>query len=126
MTDKHPAINVRRPTSELDLPKPVANAPKAEERHRRPGTAAMLRQLGERLTPDGLVHVGSAVVHYYVRKLGPDGHAMVQLTDMTKVPEGLAVVGLQELGRELMTRYGHRPPRKLARAEARESSEGGA
>lgn len=119
---KKPLINVHRPTSELELPRPAETA-KAETRERRPGTAVMLRQVGERLTPDGLQYVGSAVVHYYTRKLGPDGVTLVQVTDIARVPERLAVAGVQELGRELMARYGHRPPRKLARAEAKETGE---
>lgn len=124
---RKPPINVRRPTSDLVLPKP-APAAFAEERNRVAGQGTverngLLRQVGERMCPDGLRYVGSVACHYYVHKLAAEGFVQVQQTQLGKVPELLAVKGVQELSREVMQTFGHKPPAKLARAEAKETKE---
>jgi len=71
-----------------------------------------LIKLGVRFTPDGNIHVGSAALHFYVNKLGPEIIIKVQITPFNKVTENIAQEGLKEFIAAIMKLYGKRPPRK--------------
>ena len=107
-------INVKRPEP-LDLPKPEKPKELVTERVTRPdsGQAKLLAQVGQRLTPDSHVYIGSYACHIY-KHIFASGE-MVYIThtnNVSYIPELVINRSIKELGRKLMTLFGHKPPRK--------------
>lgn len=124
--NKKPLINVKRPTSELELPKPAPGPTEVERSIYRGHTeaSAPLNILGKRLAKDGMLYLGSVAIHYYVHKLGPECYNIVQVAipDPTKLPENVANMGVKALSRRMMEDlYKHKAPRKRAHVEAKET-----
>jgi hypothetical protein len=115
--DKKPIVNVRRPTLELELPKPERKT-EIKTREREEGTDQvraqnqLLAAVGERLKPEGTVHVASFCVHVYAHKMNAEYFFKTQVSGGNRLQEHLAQAALKELGRNAMLNYGRRPPRK--------------
>jgi len=98
-----------------------ANEPELEisrEMRRSQGENDLLKGLGERLTPEGSKHVASICVHIYKDNNSDDAIFYTQSNDLRAVPEVYARQAIGELTLHVMSKFGHRPPRK--RGEAKE------
>ncbi len=120
-------INVKRPTDALtenlqDAKRASQSAePQAEVQTREiqhaEGSAKGLAEHGERLRPEGTAYIASFVVHIYKQRSNEDSVMLTASTGVSAVPEALAMLGLKELTKHLMTKYGRKIPR--ARGEER-------
>lgn len=99
----------------MDLPKPNAPITELDTRERihdnRPNQ--LLGDLGERVKPEGMIHMGSIALHIYKHPLDPNKPAFMSCTQgLEQVPELIIQYGFKELALVVMERYGRKPPKK--------------
>lgn len=112
-------MSIKRTSNELDMKKPAQSGIEVKERETfySDGALSELVKLGQRLEgADGKRYLGSVAIHIYGIGLGTgdlrEYVTVSHITELTQIPEHVALEASKELGRALMKRYGHKPPRK--------------
>lgn len=102
---------------DLILPEAPKQGIQVEERETRasPHAQSDLASIGRMHEGlDGKRYLASFAVHIYnvPNLVQTQAVTLVQSSDLSTLPESIAVFGIQELGRAVMKRYGRKPPRK--------------
>lgn len=74
-----------------------------------------IKAVGEKLCPQGVEMTGFALVYYYRPKtevVNKDSYAFMSLSNVGKMPEPVASLGVKKLAEHCMTKFGRTPPKE--------------
>lgn len=83
------------------------------ELFREEGSVKPLKELGEKLEPEGYQYASSFAVHLYKKRDSVDAAVITQASDTSFIPEAFSQMALRELGIVVMKRYGREAPARV-------------